>query len=318
MNVAVFGGCGYLGRAVSLMLARAGHRVTVADRFFFGASGFPQNMPIVIRSCDARLYEEARSVLRDQDAVVWLVDMPVGVNDGFLFQNVVDALRMVLEACGERRVDRFVLPSWVRTNGTGRDGGVWGSEDRLANLREDTLWSHCRGVGHAITLRMPEIVGAISEGRLRLDLAMNSFVARALQEGQAAIPDDGLEHPYISLGDAALAIKLALSADVDPAWKDTTTFSVSGGSIIYSDFAELLRKRLPESQIVVQGVPLDRQFEQPDTAPFERWSGFKPGVLLDACIGDVIKVMSANRTMLWTDPVFHNSKMIRSYLGEDD
>lgn len=320
MNVVVFGGCGYLGRAVSIMLARAGHRVTIADRFFYGAAGFPDNMPIAIRSCDARLYEEARSALRDQDAVVWLIDTPTGGGSApFIFQNATDSLRVTLEACGiDRPVDRFILLSWLRTNATGRHGSVWGSEDGLAHMREQTFKNDLRGVRHGIVLQIPEIVGAISSGRLRLDLAMNSFVARALQEGQVAIPDDGLMHPYISLGDAALAVKLALSSEVDPDWHDDTTFQVSGGSITYSDFAELVRKRLPEAQVVVQQAATDRQFEQPDVEPFSKWTGYKPGVLLDACIGDLIKVLTAQKTMLWTDPVFHNHKMMRSYLGEDD
>ena len=217
------GGAGYVGSVLVRRLLRAGHRVTVLDRFFFGAqplAGVSKNPRLRMVRGDTRWFDG--SVLSKIDAVLDLAalsDDPSGELDPEKTMDINHRGRARVARLAKRRgVKRYVLASSCSVYGRGSRVVDEGTPPRpMTAYARAGVMAEISALGLAgprfcpVALRFATVFGL--SPRMRFDLAVNAM-ALGLAGGRARIMRDGSQwRPFVHVRDAASAYLWALSAE---------------------------------------------------------------------------------------------------------
>lgn len=221
-TVVITGGGGYIGSVLSPLVAEAGYRVRVLDRFFFGDtiadSPRIEKVRIDSRNIDPSLLDGAYAVL-DLAAIS---NDPAGELDPVKTLDInYRARRRLQEIASDCGVDRYVLASSCSVYGF--QDGVMDEESPTnplttyaeANLRaeESALELHRKGTDMAVILFRQATMYGLSP-RMRFDIAVNGMTLGMWQNGSIPLLRDGTQwRPMIHIRDASKAFIAALSAD---------------------------------------------------------------------------------------------------------
>lgn len=220
--VVITGGSGYIGSILTPLVAQAGYKVRVLDRFFFGDT-IP-NMPNIekvkvdSRNIQSSLIDGAFAVLD----LAALSNDPAGELDPVKTLDInYRARRRLQEMSSDLGVDRYILASSCSVYGF-QDGVLdeTSSTNPLttyaeANLRseESALELHSKGIGMAVVLFRQATMYGLSP-RMRFDIAVNGMTLGMWQNGTIPLLRDGTQwRPMIHIRDTSKAFLMALSAD---------------------------------------------------------------------------------------------------------
>lgn len=221
-TVVITGGSGYIGSVLSPLVAEAGYRVRVLDRFFFGDT-LPDSARIEKVKVDSRNIEP--SMLEGAYAVLDLAAIsndPAGELDPVKTLDInYRARRRLQEMAADAGVDRYVLASSCSIYGF--QDGVMDEESPTnplttyaeANLRaeESALDLHRRGADMAVVLFRQATMYGLSP-RMRFDIAVNGMTLGMWQNGSIPLLRDGTQwRPMIHIRDTSKAFLAALAAD---------------------------------------------------------------------------------------------------------
>lgn len=221
-TVVITGGSGYIGSVLSPLVAEAGYRVRVLDRFFFGDT-LPDSARIEKVKVDSRHIEP--SMLEGAYAVLDLAAIsndPAGELDPVKTLDInYRARRRLQEMAADAGVDRYVLASSCSIYGF--QDGVMDEESPTnplttyaeANLRaeESALDLHRRGADMAVVLFRQATMYGLSP-RMRFDIAVNGMTLGMWQNGSIPLLRDGTQwRPMIHIRDTSKAFLAALAAD---------------------------------------------------------------------------------------------------------
>lgn len=221
-TIVITGGGGYIGSVLSPLVAEAGYRVRVLDRFFFGDT-LPESPRIEKIKTDSRKIEPW--MLRGAHAVLDLAAIsndPAGELDPVKTLDInYRARRRLQEMAAEAGVDRYVLASSCSIYGF--QDGVMDEDSPTnplttyaeANLRaeESALELHHRGAEMAVVLFRQATMYGLSP-RMRFDIAVNGMTLGMWQDGSIPLLRDGTQwRPMIHIRDTAKAFLAALAAD---------------------------------------------------------------------------------------------------------
>jgi nucleoside-diphosphate-sugar epimerase len=257
-RILVTGGAGYVGSALVPRLLAAGHRVTVLDRYFYGASVFDQ-----LRS-DDRLLEiegdirDPRAVaraLQDVDAVIHLAcisnDPSYDLNPDLGKSINYDAFAPLVRAARRAGVERFIYASSSSVYGVKDEPEV--TEDlpldpltdysKYKALCEDVLQNEGRPGFTTVIVRPSTVCGYAR--RLRLDLVVNILTNQAVHRGRISVLGGAQMRPNIHIDDMADAYLLLLA---EPASRiDGQIFNVGGRNHSVAELADIVRATIAPS-----------------------------------------------------------------------
>jgi len=218
MKILVTGGAGYIGSTLVPILLEKGHEVTVLDNFMYRENSLASVMhsdALTVRRGDIRDRELLTELLRPVDVVIPLaaiVGAPACQRDPSGATSINrDAIVMMLELLGSHQY--VIMPTTNSAYGHGGDGGYCDETSPLNPLSqyarekvevEERLMSH----ELATSLRLATVFGM--SPRMRLDLLVNDFVYRAVQDGFIVLFESHFKRNYIHVRDVALAFVLAL------------------------------------------------------------------------------------------------------------
>ncbi len=217
-RILLTGGAGFLGAVLTPALIAAGYRVTVIDNFRFGQNSLAMscsNSGFQIVRGDARNAGLIKRHLQQADIIIPLaaiVGAPACDADPLAAMSTNrDAVQMICELASKDQ--RIIVPITNSGYGIG-ERGVECTED--SPLNPISLYGRSKveaeqavlSRGNAISLRLATVFGM--SPRMRLDLLVNDFVYRAVNDRALVIFEGHFKRNYIHVRDVARAFLHAI------------------------------------------------------------------------------------------------------------
>jgi nucleoside-diphosphate-sugar epimerase len=256
MKVLVTGGAGYLGSILVRKLLVAGHNVRVLDNLLYGDNSIRevqsnQNFELMIG--DIRDMRTLVKAISGVNAVIHLAAI-VGDQAGDLdSKSTVEinylATKNMAELCSLYDVEKFVFASTCTVYGA-QPGRILTEESKPApfSLYGETKFKSEKAIlsmedFSPIILRMGTLYGL--SPRMRFDLAVNLFIAKAIKEKKITVFGGNQNRPFLHVDDAANAYVMAIENDFNG------LFNLGGENISILDVATIIKKYVPSTDIEI-------------------------------------------------------------------
>ena len=296
-SLLITGGAGYLGSILVPELLRLGHRVTVVDSFLYNQTSLLDccNDPklTVIRGDvrDARLIKPLVAKADVLIPLACLVGAPLCAQKPLEARSInLDAITMLIDATSASQ--KVISPTTNSGYGIGQEG-VFCTEETpmrpvsLYGTLKVELDQHLLASGHAISLRLATVCGI--SPRMRLDLLVNDFTYRAVNDRFIVLFEAHFKRNYIHVRDVTRAFIHAM--DHFGAMKNQAyNVGLSEANLSKMELCLEIKKQVPEFTIMESEIGKD-----PDQRNYIvsndkiEATGYKPQVGLQACIAELIK-----------------------------
>jgi nucleoside-diphosphate-sugar epimerase len=297
MKVLVTGGAGYLGSILVPHLLSLGHKVTVLDSLIFGQApllDYCINGTFDFVYGDARDERVLQPLISKADCIIplaALVGAPACNRDAVGAKSINrDAVRLIARL---RSADqRILFPTTNSGYGIGEEG-IACTED--TPLRPISLYGTTKveaekvllDSGEAVTFRLATVFGA--SPRMRLDLLVNDFVYRAVNDRAVVLFEAHFKRNYIHIRDVARVFSHGIEK-YDSLKGHPYNVGLSDANLSKLELCEKIKKHIPEfvfseSQI---GEDPDKRNYIVSNRRIEG-TGWKPIYKLDDGIAELIK-----------------------------
>ncbi|MCK4882549.1 MAG: NAD(P)-dependent oxidoreductase [Candidatus Omnitrophica bacterium] len=297
MNILVTGGAGYLGSVLVPTLLKEGHQVTVIDNFMYRQASLldcciDPNLDVV--RGDARDKALVEKHIGKADAIfplACLTGAPLCAQDPEGAEAVIlDAVKTILNLSGNDQM--VIYPTTNSGYGVG-EKGIHCTEE--TPLRPVSLYGKLKveaeneilDSGKGITLRLATAFGV--SPRMRLDLLVNDFTYRAVNDRFIVLFEAHFKRNYIHVRDVANAFIHSLN-HFDKMKGEPYNVGLSDANLSKLELCEEIKKYVPEFYFIESDIG-----EDPDKRDYIvsnekiEQTGFKPQVLLSAGIQELVK-----------------------------
>lgn len=297
LSILVTGGAGYLGSTLVPHLLAAGHRVTVLDSFLYRENSLAQvcaNPRFDVVNGDARSAETLKPLVAKADVVIPLAALvgaplcnrdPIGATA--TNRDAVDTLCRMMSC--EQRV---IMPITNSGYGIGEVGKAC-TED--SPLRPVSLYGINKVEAEQIVLerensisfRLATVFGM--SPRMRIDLLVNDFVHRAVNDRFVVLFEAHFKRNYIHVRDVARAFQHAIDNFTEMRGRPFNV-GLSDANISKAELCERIKAQVPS--FVYLEAPVG---EDPDKRDYIvsngriEATGYKPAYSLDDGIRELIK-----------------------------
>ena len=296
-SILVTGGAGYLGSILVPELLAAGHRVTVLDNFMWRQNSLGHvcaNPNFDVVDGDARNAATLKPLVAKADYVFPLAALvgaplcdrdPIGATS--TNRDAVATLTGLMS-----REQRIVVPITNSGYGVGESGSFCDEESPLRPLSlygrdkvaaEKIVLEH----GNAVSLRLATVFGMAP--RMRIDLLVNDFVYRAVNDRFVVLFEAHFKRNYIHIRDVARAFMHAMTM-FDAMKGRPFNVGLSDANLSKAELCERIKTHLPGFQYLEAPVG-----EDPDKRDYIvsnsriEATGYAPAFSLDDGIRELIK-----------------------------
>ena len=296
-SILVTGGAGYLGSVLVPALLQAGHRVVVLDKFMFRKSSLnalcaDPNFEVV--RGDAREEAVLRPLVAKADIAIplaALVGAPLCDRDkiGATSTNR-DAVATLVRLLG--RDQRILIPNTNSGYGVGERGEYCTEESPLRPVSlygRDKVEAEKIVLAHenAISFRLATVFGMAP--RMRIDLLVNDFVYRAIQDRFVVLFEGHFKRNYIHIRDVAHAFLHGIDNFATMRGRPYNV-GLSDANLSKVELCERIKRFVPE--FIYLEAPIGEDPDKRDyivsNARIEA-TGYKPVHSLDDGIAELIK-----------------------------
>ncbi|HRF56898.1 MAG TPA: SDR family oxidoreductase [Campylobacterales bacterium] len=296
MNILVTGGAGYLGSILVPKLLEAGHKVTVLDAFIFGQSSLLEccaNENFDVIRGDARNESILKSILPKFDILIplaALVGAPLCGRDAIGTVTVNrDAVKTLTELASKEQ--RIIYPTTNSGYGIG-EKGIYCTEK--TPLRPISTYGKTKveaeeivlNRGNAITFRLATVFGMAP--RMRLDLLVNDFTYRAVNDRFIVVFEGHFKRNYIHIRDVARAFMHAID-NFETMKNEPYNVGLSDANLSKLELCEKIKEHVPS--FTIMEAPIGKDPDQRDYIVSNdkiEATGFKPAYSLDMGIKELI------------------------------
>ena len=218
MKILITGGAGYLGSIVTPHLLNKGHEVTVLDSFLFRQNSLADCCHYesfnVVRG-DCREASILKNLLKDADIIIPLAAMvgaPLCDQDKLAAESVNhSAVKLICDLVSPDQ--RIIIPITNSGYGVGEEGNFCTEK---TPLRPISLYGKTKvdaekevlSRDNSISFRLATVFGMAP--RMRLDLLVNDFVYRAVNDRSLLIFEGHFKRNYIHVRDIARVFEHAI------------------------------------------------------------------------------------------------------------
>ena len=295
MNILVTGGAGYIGSVLIPMLLKPDRNctVTVIDNFMYGQT------PLLSEIWDERLTVRNENLdfnnvdLSSFDAVVHLAcitGMPACDKDPFRATHtnlglVQDLVKMLPKG------KRLIFPCTNSGYGIGQKSIEC---DEKTPLKPISLYGRLKVAAEeevlkwgGVSLRFATLFGM--SPRMRLDLLVNDFVYRALNDGFLVLFESHFKRNYLHVLDAVSSIIFILERYHHPIG-EAYNVGLSDTNISKLELAQKIKEYLPETVIIESEISKDKDKRNYIVSNKKiEATGFRPSFSLDDGIKELIR-----------------------------
>lgn len=297
MKILVTGGAGYIGSILTPMLLNSGHKVIVLDNFMYNQASLLDcchNPHLEIIKGDIREQELVRTLVKRSDAIIHLaciVGAPACDKDPMAawtinHESVFNILR------SRKRHQPIIYPNTNSGYGIGQEGISCTEETPLkpislyGRLKVETE-KEILSKGDSLTLRLATVFGI--SPRMRLDLLVNDFVYRAVNDRFIVLFEAHFKRNYIHVRDVARAFIHSLN-NFEVMKGQAYNVGLSDANLSKLELCQEIKKQIPdfyfhESEI---GEDPDKRNYIVSNDKIEK-TGFKTEVSLQDGIKELIK-----------------------------
>jgi len=297
LNILVTGGAGYLGSIMVPELLKLGHKVTVADTFMFGQTSlsevcFMDNFSVV--KGDIRNKSFLKELVKDKDVIIplaALVGTPLCNRDEIgTFTINRDAIQTLSDVLSKEQ--KVLMPITNSGYGVGQDG-IYCTEKTPLNPistygktkveAEEIILQR----ENSISFRLATVFGM--SPRMRLDLLVNDFTYRAINDGFIVIFEGHFKRNYIHIRDVARAFIHGIE-NFDKMKGNAFNVGLSDANLSKLELCDIIKKQVPNFTIMEAEIGKD-----PDQRNYIvsnekiEATGFQPKYSLDMGIKELIK-----------------------------
>lgn len=297
MKILITGGAGYIGAIMVPQLLRHGYEVTVIDNFMYNQT------PLLDCCYDARLniiQGDARDkrlisqCLKDSDAIFPLACLTgAPLCDRYPAEaksTNLDAVKLILELRSKNQI--IIFPTTNSGYGIGQEGMYCTEETplnpishygRLKVEAEKILLDD----GNCITLRLATVFGI--SPRMRLDLLVNDFTYRAINDRYLVLFEAHAKRNYIHVRDVAKAF-IHCFDNFEKMKGEPYNVGLSDANLSKRELCEEIKKQVPDFYFTEAkiGKDPDKRNYIVSNEKIEK-AGFKPDVSLQGGIKELIK-----------------------------
>lgn len=296
-KVLVTGGAGYLGSILVPKLLADGNDVHVLDNFMHNPNSLVEccvHPGFQVTRGDCRDRATLTKALRDADVIIPLaaiVGAPACSADQTAARSTnVDAIRLLLELRSPRQ--QVIYPTTNSGYGVGEPGKFCTEE---SPLRPISLYGVSKveaeqavlDAGNSLTFRLATVFGM--SPRMRIDLLVNDFVYRALNDRTVVVFEGHAKRNYIHVRDVARAFAHAL-ARFDAMRGQAYNVGLSDANLSKLELCAKIREQIPN--FVFLEAPVGEDPDKRDyivsNAKIEA-TGFRPQHSLSAGIAELTK-----------------------------
>jgi nucleoside-diphosphate-sugar epimerase len=296
-RILVTGGAGYLGSMMTRYLLDAGHSVTVLDNFMFRQTSLNDlcaNDGFDVVSGDARDTDVLAPLCAKADIVIplaALVGAPLCDADKLGAESINrDAIRDLIKLASPDQ--RILVPISNSGYGVGEPGKHCTEESPMnpISLYGRTKVEAEEAVlerGNAISFRLATVFGMAP--RMRIDLLVNDFVYRALNDRALVLFEAHFKRNYIHVRDVARAFLHGID-NFDSLKNEAFNVGLSDANLSKLELCERIQNHLPNFAFLEAEIG-----EDPDKRDYIvsndkiEATGFKPEFSLDFGIAELIK-----------------------------
>ncbi len=297
-KILVTGGAGYIGSVLVPELLRAGHEVTVIDNFMYNQSS-------LLDVCNYKTLTVVRGDVRDEALVkkhiagkdfifplACLVGAPLCDKDPIAATSINrDAVLMLLKLRTPEQ--KIIFPNTNSGYGRMAEGVAYCDEN--SPLEPVSLYGTLKveterallGAGNAIAFRLATVCGI--SPRMRLDLLVNDFVYRALNDRAVVLFEPHFKRNYIHVRDVVRAFMHAMN-NFETMKNQTYNVGLSEANLSKAELCAEIQKQLPKFVFVESAIG-----EDPDKRNYiisnekiEK-TGYKTSVSIQDAITELIK-----------------------------
>ena len=297
MKILVTGGAGYIGSILVPSLLARGHSVTVIDNFRYDQTPLLEvigNSNLHVIRGDVRDRPLVAKGLDGVDVIIPLACLTgAPVSDRFpddATTTTRDGIKNLLEL--RRKGQKIIYPTTNSGYGVG-ESGIECTEE--TPLRPISLYGRLKvdaerailEAGNAITFRLATVFGA--SPRMRLDLLVNDFVYRAVNDRAIVLFEAHFKRNYLHIRDVARVFLHGIE-HFDAMKNEPYNVGLSDANLSKWELCEKIKVELPKFYFVEAAVGKD-----PDQRNYIvsnekiEATGFKPMYSLDHGIRDLIK-----------------------------
>ncbi len=296
-NILVTGGAGYLGSVLVPELLKVGHNVTVVDNFMFGQNPLMDcchNDNFIIVRGDARDEDLLKGLCKDKDIIIplaALVGAPMCDRDkvGAKTTNY-EAIKLLISFLSKEQ--RVLVPTTNSGYGIGQKGVHCTEESPLKPI---SLYGKMKvesekiilDRGNGISLRLATVFGA--SPRMRLDLLVNDFTYRAVNDRFVVIFEGHFKRNYIHIRDVAKAFLHSID-NFESMKNEAYNVGLSDANISKLELCAKIKEQIPDFVYIEEHIG-----EDPDKRDYIvlndkiEGTGFKPGFSLEMGIKELKK-----------------------------
>lgn len=296
-SILVTGGAGYLGSIIVPELLSAGHRVTVLDNFMYHQNSLAHvcaNPNFDVVNGDARSEEFLKPLVAKADYVfplAALVGAPLCKKDpiGATTTNR-DAIATLAKMLSPQQ--RMVVPITNSGYGVGEQGKYCTEESPLRpvslyGINKVEAEKIALSRENSISLRLATVFGMAP--RMRIDLLVNDFVYRAVNDRVVVLFEANFKRNYIHVRDVGRAFMHAMDKFDDMKGRPFNV-GLSDANLSKAELCARIQKRVPGFQYLEApvGEDPDKRDYIVSNAGIEA-TGYMPKYSLDDGISELLK-----------------------------
>src|SRR3954453_19622907 len=309
MKILITGGAGYIGSVLTPTLLGLGHEVTVLDNFYFRQNSLAdccQYSTFHIARGDTRDESVIKPLVAKADVIIplaALVGVPICNTDQFATQTTnFEAVAMLCRMAGKSQ--RIIMPVTNSGYGIGEKGKFCTEESPLRPLStygitkvkaEEAVLQR----ENSISFRLATVFGMAP--RMRLDLLVNDFVYRAVNDRAVLIFEGHFKRNYIHIRDVARVFVHGLNNFENMGGRPSNV-GLDVANLSKIELCEVIKKHLPK--FVFLEAPVG---EDPDKRDYIvsnariAAAGYKPEWSLDRGIQELIKGYTILKISLYSN-----------------
>ena len=265
MKILLTGGSGYLGSILTRKLLVNGHYVRILDNFLFGKDSLKDiqsNKKLELVEGDIRDLSIVGKSLKGIDSVIHLASI-VGTQSAELDPKAsmevnFMATRNIAELCKIYKIKQFIFASTCSVYGAQPDQLI--AENSEVNPLDSYGLSKfqseraiLQAYDYPTILRLGTLFGA--SHRMRFDLAINLFIAQAMNKEKLTVFGGDQWRPFLHVDDAAEAFSFAVENKMEG------TYNVIWKNLTINQMAKNVKKIIPSEINISKNIVDKRDIE---------------------------------------------------------